>query len=190
MKKILIGVLIFIGLGAISSQSNSSKTVENKSNTKPESTIQQEENETINTGTTDTNESEKVEKSEANVMQNSEGSTKLSAETFESVIMNILEENFKGLKVRLESEDMVSMFIITAPTGTMLGLSTGDAAVKKEWNNVVSTFKDLSKSMSKQGRDSGYNKAISLSIANELNEENLILTIMDGIVIYNVVDDL
>lgn len=189
MKKILIGVLIFIGLGTISSQSNSSKTVEDKSNTKVESTIQQEESETINTGTTDTNESEKMEKSEANTMQSSGESTKISDKTFENAIMNILEESFKGSRVRLESEEMVSMFIITAPTGTMLGLSTGDAAVKKEWNNVVSTFKDLSKSMSKQGRDSGYNKAISLSIANELNEENLILTIMDGIVIYNVADE-
>ena len=129
-------------------------------------------------------EAEKLRKEqEAKEKAEQEAADKADAET---IFLQIMRESV-GSYVDIQFDKTEKTYVMT-PTDqglideiSMLPLGIGH----EEWGTLV----DGMASMSKSGRDlvgEGY----TINLVNPLNHENVILWIMDGEVIYNVIDDL
>lgn len=129
-------------------------------------------------------EAEKLRKeNEAKEKAEKESADKEDAET---IYLQIMRESV-GSYVDIQFDKTEKTYVMT-PTDqglideiSMLPLGIGH----EEWGVLV----DGMASMSKSGKDlvgEGY----TINLVNPLNHENVILWIMDGVVIYNVIDDL
>src|SRR5699024_9148056 len=130
-------------------------------------------------------ENEAKEKAEQEAKEKSEKET-ADKEDAETIYLQIMRESV-GSYVDIQFDKTEKTYVMT-PTDqglideiSMLPMGIGH----EDWGVLV----DGMASMSKSGKDlvgEGY----SINLVNPLNHENVILWIMDGEVIYNVIDDL
>lgn len=108
---------------------------------------------------------------------------------FEDEMVKTLEESFDE-KVMIKREKNVTMFIVKGKEGVALALASDTQDVKDSWGKITKNFTDMSKQASDIARSCNYPNAVSLAYGNDMNEENVLLVTMDGVVVLNAADNL
>lgn len=111
--------------------------------------------------------------------------TKISKQNVFNTQLKILKESFKGVaEIKVKNNNKVieiipydKTFMIEAQMAY-----SGDLEKLETWNKLVDTLKQTSKNFN--------DKDLILSLVNNLNTENYILMINNGIVLYNFVEDM
>lgn len=105
------------------------------------------------------------------------------------LIMAIMEDNFEGMAdIRYSEEYKAFMFDLkgdVADAVMLLALNPDNEQLVSSWDGMVESFKGMSKSM-KDNFGSGF----QMHITNPSNEDNVILSLLDGIVFYNFINEI
>ena len=102
------------------------------------------------------------------------------------VTLDVMKESFEGMgEVSFNKEQKTFILDITdeAFKNDIEFLIIGNDDAWEEWSNMVDDFKDSSKAIYEATE-------CSITILNPENKDNMILIVMNGVVIYNVTDDL
>lgn len=109
-------------------------------------------------------------------------------EEIASLIMLILEDSFKdSLEITYKEDDRA---LIMKPKGevatslSMLALMHNNEEYRKSYDYMVESLAGMSKSMA-----DSMAKGVTLMITNPLNDDNVLIAIIDGVVFYNAVND-
>lgn len=125
---------------------------------------------------------EKVEEVVPEVEVKEEKSDVLTPNT----IITILEDSFEGVgDVSYDSESNIFYF---TPTDPNFALDVGYAILHSDpsdWNEMVNSFAELSGEVSKFLNDDG----VLLAVVNPENTENILLVTVNGVVMYDAVNE-
>ena len=103
-----------------------------------------------------------------------------------STIITILEDSFEGVgDVSYDAESNVFYF---TPTDPNFALDVGYAILHSDpsdWNGMVNSFADLSVEVSKFLNDD----EVLLAVVNPENTENILLVTVNGVVVYDAVNE-
>lgn len=104
-----------------------------------------------------------------------------------SLIQGVIEEDYDGCTV---THDESMLAIECWADGVASELAGGTASVKDSWDAFIENSKELLNSVSNLIKTSG-NEGVGASfcLLNDLNHENILLSIVDGVVIYNAMDE-
>lgn len=98
--------------------------------------------------------------------------------------LKVLRDSFDGVADIAVDENLKLFSVIptqTAFINDLLDIINKDATALASWSKTVDSFKDVSKSVS--NILPGY----SIALANPVNNDNVLLTVYDGLVVYNFV---
>ena len=105
------------------------------------------------------------------------------------LLKSTLDNSYEGIAnvkyLEEHSTFTFSMIGETAEAVSMVALYYDQPIYKESWQYMVDGFIELSKSVKEN-----YKSGIQFHILNPLNEDNVLLSVMDGVVFYNVADDL
>jgi len=99
--------------------------------------------------------------------------------------LKILKDSYAGVADIKVDENLKFFSIIptqTAFINDLLAIINKDSATLETWSKTVDSIKDVSKSVS--DILPGY----SIALVNPVNKDNVLLTVYDGVVVYNFVD--
>ena len=112
----------------------------------------------------------------------------VNQEDLEQLFLITMKGNFDGLAdVTYDDENKAFTLLPTdeALVEELIALVTGNQNMLEGWGDLVDGITSMSESL-KDNLGSGY----SIHLLNPANKDNVLLSMMDGIVFYNVADDL
>lgn len=130
----------------------------------------------------------KKQSDDTNVNEESTNDQELSYESAKLLVLTALEKSFgKNGTVQTYEQDDITMFSIPAPQGTAMGVSLLGTTLETDdlrdsYESMKKTFLELSKVAYEAGRRC--NKQFAISIQNDQNPDNVILTIINGEIVY------
>ena len=180
-----IALVIIIILGAIGeSENNDTTTIKNNETTEVEQ-VSNEKDQTTEEVSSENQEVE-VEEVESNDVE------LLSYESVKSQAITILEEKFgKNGEVLVYEESDVILFSIPSPDGIVEGIFAINSGVANDeliesYEYMKESLMGLSERLFELGQTCGMNFALGLQ--NNKNPDNLLLTILNGVVINEVAE--
>lgn len=110
----------------------------------------------------------------------------MSLETLCSTIKTVLGKNYSGCTVTHDDSTItVSVWI----DGLALSLASGDQDTKDSWETAKDSLSELSESIDELVDTAGYNDVnVLFNVLNDLNHENALLSMLNGVVIYDVLE--
>lgn len=104
---------------------------------------------------------------------------------------SILEDTLQTQNPRVEyNESTRTVYVsIVAPEGTTYYLLTNKSSLVDSWNTMSDNLCDLSESVSSMIHEAGYDVDCTFYFLSDYNQDNSLLTVSDGIIIYNVMDE-
>lgn len=112
----------------------------------------------------------------------------VNQEDLEKLFLGIMEENFDGLADVTYNKDNKAFILLPTDEDLikeLISLVTGNENMLKGWDTLVDGILVMSESL-KNNLGNGY----SVHLLNPANKDNVLLSLLDGIVFYNVADDL
>lgn len=177
-----IALVIIIILGTIGESENNDTTSITDSEITKEEQVSNEENHTTE---------EAVEAIEEEVVESKDVEV-LSYESVKSQAIAMLEKSFgKNGEIRVYEEDNIVLFSVPSPEGIAEGIFAINSGVANDeliesYEYMKESFMGLSETLYDLGQTCGMNFALGLQ--NNRNPDNLLLTILNGIVIDEVAE--
>lgn len=133
-------------------------------------------------------EEKEVKEKEVKEKDEVEEEDEVNQEDLEQLFLITMKGNFDGLAdVTYDDENKAFTLLPTdeALVEELIALVTGNQNMLEGWGDLVDGITSMSESL-KDNLGSGY----SIHLLNPANKDNVLLSMMDGIVFYNVADDL
>lgn len=115
--------------------------------------------------------------------------TTLSPDMIKSVLELTISQNFSDYKIDYQeelNEYVISLWRDGITEGATLAVSSGD---RTSWDNMVTSLKEMCNSFMDTINTLDPDANITVEVLNNLNTENRLLIIFDGIVMYDYVDE-
>lgn len=115
--------------------------------------------------------------------------TTLSPDMIKSVLELSIKQSIENCKVDYDESSnnyIVSVWQDGVASGAIFAASGGD---KSSWDYMVKTFETTSSTLKESINSIDPNAHLTLCVLNDLNTENVLLTIFDGVKIYDYVDE-
>lgn len=180
-----------------------STTDQKKEETTQESPSSIQQNETSKTDTVLEPEVQEPTKEETNTTTNSNTTDQPSSSTvsqktytiddFKNYVTSVVSEHFKNYEVQLSDEkDMVIVNTWTDGLTMDLMLGKDDESIIQSWENIKESINNSSLNLSNIAKNEFKldNVHVTLNILNDLNKDNVLLTSFNGIILYDVLEDL
>lgn len=105
-------------------------------------------------------------------------------------IKSVLDENYSGIDVTHDGESItVNLWVDGLCMELTLAQQSGNSSYKETWETAKTNTVSLAKSICDLVDTSGYTDVyVTLNILNDLNHDNVLLSIFEGIVIFDVMD--
>ena len=107
-----------------------------------------------------------------------------------SVLEESLKQNYDSVSITYEGNTIDINLSYPGLASAAQGVkSSNDAKQLESWNSLVSSLKKINSSALAVANDAGFSDAtVILNFRNDLNPENILVIIMNGTVIYDVVN--
>ena len=114
--------------------------------------------------------------------------TTLSPDMIKSILEMSLKQSIENCRVDYEESSnnyIVYVWQDGVASGAILAASGGD---KSSWDYMVKTFETTNSTLKESINSIDPNAHLTLSVLNDLNTDNVLLTILDGVTIYDYVN--
>ena len=114
--------------------------------------------------------------------------TTVSPDMIKSILELSIKQSIENCKVDYDENSnnyIVNVWQDGVASGAILAASGGD---KSSWDYMVKTFETTSSTLKESINSIDPNAHLTLSVLNDLNTENVLLTILDGVTIYDYVN--
>lgn len=122
--------------------------------------------------------------------ETSSSDTRLSKNEVAAKMETVLKQNFTNSNVYYNEEyGWFQADIIYDGAAMMAVFASADSELKTAWDGVVDSMATLNRSMTEVVESADYSDSVVLMLLNDENTDNVLVTIMDGIVMSNAAEE-
>lgn len=109
----------------------------------------------------------------------------MSAELFRGVLQSAFEDEFDSADVQYEEDSNLYVIYVAIDGVTKDALAAKLSGDTSDWDTMRANIEDTSQKLHEQAQEYRLNSSISIIIMNDLNKENALLSVLDGVTVYD-----
>ena len=135
-------------------------------------------------------ESPTAEPTEAPASSEASSTDEVSTDSIASLVKLAVKDNFDDVDVSVDGDVITVNIKQNGVAADFYSLTQGDANVKDAWDQLVQNQVSLCDQFKKSSSDLGRDDVVFIvQLLNDVNPDNVLVSVMDGTVYYNAADD-
>lgn len=131
-----------------------------------------------------------AEPTEAPASSEASSTDEVSTDSIASLVKLAVKDNFDDVDVSVDGDVITVNIKQNGVAADFYSLTQGDANVKDAWDQLVQNQVSLCDQFKKSSSDLGRDDVVFIvQLLNDVNPDNVLVSVMDGTVYYNAADD-
>lgn len=131
-----------------------------------------------------------AEQTEAPASSEASSTDEVSTDSIASLVKLAVKDNFDDVDVSVDGDVITVNIKQNGVAADFYSLTQGDANVKDAWDQLVQNQVSLCDQFKKSSSDLGRDDVVFIvQLLNDVNPDNVLVSVMDGTVYYNAADD-
>ena len=108
------------------------------------------------------------------------------------MVCQLIDENLSSMnpEYKYDADNQILYIYLTAPEGTAQALYTAPDAIQDSWNTIRDGMCTMTSSSCEAFESTGYGDiSCCMMLLNDANTDNVLLGVLDGVVIYDVLEE-